>query len=144
MASIQQLNMHHCEAAAAEIGSIADSLYLLQEPYYVKGRPQVRKQSQFHSAPEGRAAIYASALQSFSFVPMHQFTDHDISVGIIEGGCLKHPIVIASIYLHGKSPTILPKMKELVNFCISKKKRLICQDMSESTTAAGNPRSGNP
>ena len=82
MGRIQQLNLHHCAPAAAEIGKIGDSLYLLQEPYYIKGRPQVPKPANFHSKKGSRAAIYASSLQSFSFVPMHQYTDDDISVAL--------------------------------------------------------------
>ena len=129
MASIQQLNLRHCEAAAAEVGSIPDSIYLLQEPYYVKGsnRPAVPKPSNFYSNGKSRAAIYVSALQSCTFVPMPQFIEDDIAVGIIEGGCLKHPVIIASIYLDILYPTaILPKMEELVAYCNANQKRLIC------------------
>ena len=113
----------------AAIGDIPDSIYLLQEPYFnTKGRPGVRKPSQlFYSKSDARAAIYVSSLQSFKFVPMPQFTERDISVGIIEGGCLDSSTIIASIYLDRKyDPTILPAMKELVDFCIMKQKRLIC------------------
>ena len=112
----------------AAIGDIPDSIYLIQEPYFNnKGRPGVRKPSQlFYSKSDARAAIYVSALQSFKFVPMPQFTERDISVGIIEGGCLESSTIIASIYLDRHFPTILPAMKELVDFCIMQKKRLIC------------------
>ena len=125
---VQQLNLHHCEAAAAEVGEISDSIYLLQEPYYhTNGRPDVRKPENFYSNAESRAAIYTSSLQSFSFVPMHEFIDDDIAAGIIEGGCLKYPIVVASIYLDINYTTpILPKMMELVEFCTARRMRLLC------------------
>ena len=89
MAKVQQWNLHHEIAATLEVGVIPDSIYLLQEPYYdpkANGRPGVRKPKNFHSHPNSRAAIYCSALTSFSFVPMPQFTEEDITVGIIEGG----------------------------------------------------------
>lgn len=110
----------------AEVGNIADSIYLLQEPYYTTaGRPSIRNPSKFHSKGAARAAIYASSLQSFSFVPMHQFTSHDIATGTIEGGCLENSVVIASIYLDIEQPTILPQMEELVKFCQDKHMCLI-------------------
>ena len=132
MAKIQQWNLHHEIVATLEVGSIPDSIYLLQEPYYANGRPGVRKPNNFHSSPNSRAAIYCSALNSMSFVPMAQFTEDDIAVGIIEGGSLKHPTVIASIYLEDttnkpiKKPTILPRMEELVDFCATRRLRLVC------------------
>ena len=70
-------------------------------------------------------------MQSCTFVPMHQFTNDDIAVGLIEGGSLDNQTVIASIYLEDttnkqiKKPTILPLMEELVNFCTIKQMRLI-------------------
>ena len=129
MAKVQQVNLRHCEAAAALVGDIEDSIYLLQEPYYIKydpNRPGVRTPSCYHAKPGSRAGIYASALKSFKFVPMHEFTDDDISVGSIEGGILDNPVIIASIYLDYNYTTILPKMDELVQFCSSNNKRLIC------------------
>ena len=127
MARIQQQNLHHSIAATLEVGAIPDSIYLLQEPYYsTRGKPGVRKPSNFFSKPRSRAAIYCSALKSFSFVQVQQFTDEDISVGIIEGGCLKHPVIVASIYLDYNQPSILPLMEELIQFCTSKEMKLIC------------------
>ena len=127
MAKVQQLNLHHCEAAMAQVGEIPDSIYLLQEPYYNKNRrPGVRSPSSFYASPEARAAIYTSSLKSFKFVPMHQFVGHDISTGVIEGGKLKHPIIISSIYLDITKPTILPLMAQLVEYCKVNKLPLIC------------------
>ena len=130
MAKIQQWNLHNEEVTTLEIGDISDSIYLLQEPYYdskSKYRPGVRKVKNFHSHPRSRAAIYASALTSFSFVPMPQFTNEDIAVGSIEGGCLKYPIVIASIYLDIEDKqVILPLMAELIDFCSTRNMKLIC------------------
>ena len=100
LTKFQQLNLHHCKAAMAEVGSMPDSIYLLQDPYYTPaGRPGVRKPSNFHSVGTARAAIYVSSIQSCAFVPMPQFTCHDIATGILEGGCLKQPVVVASVYL---------------------------------------------
>ena len=133
MAKIQQWNIHHEKAASIEIGAIPDSIYLMQEPYYTPGgRPGVRKPRNFHSYRQARAAIYVSALSSFTFVPMPQFTAEDIAVGIIEGGRLRNPVVIASIYLEDttnkpiKKPTILPLMEGLVDFCATKHLKLLC------------------
>ena len=116
----------------AEVGSMPDSIYLLQDPYYTPaGRPGVRKPSNFHSVGTARAAIYVSSIQSCAFVPMPQFTCHDIATGILEGGCLKQPVVVASVYLEDcrnsreAKPVILPMMEELVNFCANKNMRLI-------------------
>ena len=124
---VQQLNLQHKETATIEVGSIPDSIYLLQEPYYnTWGYPGVRKTKNFFSKPNSRAAIYCSALTSFSFVPMNQFTDDDITVGTIEGNGLNHPIIIASIYLAGDKPAILPLLEELVDFCAARNLKLIC------------------
>ena len=116
----------------AEVGNIQDSIYLLQDPYYTPAdRPGVRKPSNFHSFGVSRAAIYVSSLQSCAFVPMPQFTNGDIATGILEGGCLKQPVVIASVYLEDcrtpgvVKPVVLPMMEELVKFCTDNKMRLL-------------------
>ena len=130
MASIQQVNCRKCEQATLNIGSIPDSIYLLQEVYYTpKGNPGVRVKSHFHGKSKSRAAIYLSSLQSCKFVAMDQFTDYDIATGIIEGGSFKEPTIIASVYLEDtvtEKPKILPKLKELVEFSQAHNKRLIC------------------
>ena len=109
------------------VGKYPDSIYLVQEVYYSpKGRPGVRVKSHFHGKPKARAGIYLSSLTSCTFVPLDQFTDHDIATGTIEGGSVTEPTVIASIYLHGESATILPKFRELVEYCQDKNLPLIC------------------
>ena len=67
-----------------------------------------------------------SALQSCTFVPMPDFTQHDIATGIIEGGSLSSPIVVTSVYLDGEVPSVLPKFRELVEHCANTNKRLVC------------------
>ena len=59
---------------------------------------------------------------------MNQFTDNDITTGIIEGGSIKEPTIIASVYLDivKNDPVILPKFRELVEFSRLHNKRLIC------------------
>ena len=58
---------------------------------------------------------------------MHQFIDYDIAAGTIEGGSVAEPTVIASVYLDIELPgTILPKFRELVEFCKDKNLPLIC------------------
>ena len=132
MVKIQQWNVRHEIAAMLELGQ-SDSIYLIQDPYYLpNGKAGVRTPRGYHSFPKSRAGIYCSALQSCSYVPMPEFTQEDITVGIIEGGCLGQPTVIASIYLEDttnkpiKKPTILPLMETLVDFCIARNLRLIC------------------
>ena len=115
-----------------EVGAIPDSIYLLQEPYYrTNGVPGVRKPKNFYShSRTSRAAIYVSALSTFTFVQMPQFTGEDITVGSIEGGCLKDPVIIASIYLEYEKPSVkpvvLPLMGELIDFCTTRQIKLIC------------------
>lgn len=128
MASIYQINLHKCEVATAITpGKHKDAIYLIQEIYYTtSGKPGVRTKSHFHGKNKSRAAIYLSALSSCTFVPMHDFTDTDIATGIIEGGSLREPTIISSVYLDIRKDTILPKFRELVEYCHINQKPLIC------------------
>ena len=129
MANILQLNCHKTELATGiTVGKSRDTIYLLQEIHYKKrtGKPGVRVKSNFHGRNRSRAAIYLSSLTSCTFVPMHQFIDFDIAAGTIEGGSLAEPTIIASIYLDYEKPTILPKFRELVEFCKDNNLPLIC------------------
>ena len=124
MAKVFQLNLHHAiNATGITVGNIPDSVYLVQETYFNRGKPGVRKKSHYFGSNNSRAGIYSSALQSCKFVPMYQFTDVDIATGTLEGGSLKNPLVIASVYLDIETeklrlPTVLPKLRELVEHLI--------------------------
>ena len=130
MANIIQLNCHKAEVPTGiTVGKVPDTIYLLQEIYYKKrsGKPGVRIKSHFHGKPNSRAAIYLSSLSSCTFVPMHQFIDTDIAAGTIEGGSIAEPTVIASVYLDIEyKQTILPKLRQLVEFCKDTNLPLIC------------------
>ena len=129
MVRINQINCRKCEQATLTVGSIPDSIYLMQEIYYTaKGNAGVRVKSHLYGKPQSRAAIYLSSLQSCSFVPMPQFTDDDISTVIIEGGSLKEPTIISSVYLDllKNNPVVLPKLRYPVEFASMNGKRLIC------------------
>ena len=127
MAHIYQLNCRKTEAATImTVGRNPDSIYLLQEIYYDKrGKPGVRTKSHFYGKSKSRAGIYLSSLTSCTFVPLHQFIDTDIAAGTVEGGSVTKSTVVASVYFHdnplGKEqPTVLPKFRELVEFCEEK------------------------
>ena len=131
MAKVFQLNAHHAiDATGITVGRHPDSIYLMQDAYFPpgQGKPGVRRKAHYHGIDRGRTGIYCSALQSCSFVPMHQFTERDIATGSLEGGSLTEPLVIASVYLHGElnDPVILPKLRELVEHCYNNGKRLVC------------------
>ena len=145
MAKVFQLNLHHAtDATGITVGRHPDSVYLVQDAYFPpgQGKPGVRRKAHYHGTNRGRAGIYLSALQSCTFVPMHQFTENDIATGSLEGGSLKEPVVIASVYLdiHFNSPTILPKLRELVEHCYNNGKRLICGiDCNSHSSLWGSP-----
>ena len=147
MASIHQLNCHKAEAATiTTVGKIPDSIYLLTEIYYDKrGRAGVRTKSHLYCKNKSRAGIYLSSLTSCTFVPLHQFIDIDIAAGTVEGGSINKPTVIASVYLHDDpkdkhKPTVLPKFRELVEFCEDKGLPLVCGlDCNAHSALWGSP-----
>ena len=129
MASIYQINLHKSELATEiTTGKHSDAIYLMQEIYYnpKSKKPGVRQKSNFHGKLGSRAAIYLSALSSCTFVPMQKFMDDDIATGIIEGGSVKKPTIISSIYLDIEQPTIMTKFRELVKYSKDFKMPLIC------------------
>ena len=146
MAKVFQLNLHHATlATGVVVGKHADSVYLVQDTLFKSGKPQVRRKAHYHGKSDSRAGIYLSALHSCTFVPMHQFTDTDIATGTLEGGTLKEPLVITSVYLADvkttpKPPTVLPKLKELVEHCYRSGKRLLCGlDSNAHSSLWGSP-----
>ena len=124
------------------VGKHSNSVYLIQETYYTtSGKPGVRKRSNYFAKAKSRAGIYTSSLQSCTFVPMYQFICDDITTGTIEGGSLNEPLIISSVYLDIEyKHVILPKLRELVEFCKSNDRKLICGiDCNAHTSLWGSP-----
>ena len=142
MAKVFQLNCHKAEdATGISVGKHPDSIYLIQETYYTTtGKPGVRKKSNYFAKAKSRAGIYTSALQSCKFVPMYDFICDDIATGTIEGGSLSEPLIICSVYLDIEKPTILPKFRELVEFCKTNNRKLVCGiDCNAHSSLWGSP-----
>ena len=146
MAKVYQVNTHHAiDATAITVGKYPDSIYLVQETYHTtSGKPGVRKRAHYYGKPESRAGIYTSSLQSCHFVPMHEFIDQDITTGTLEGGSLNESLIVSSVYLDIMKPEILPKFKELVEYCIRKNLRLICGIDSNAHSTLWGSQYTNP
>lgn len=126
MALFKQLNLNHCVAATAMVGRDSEEcVYLLQEPWYnAKGNVGLPSRGNYYAALKSRAGIYVNA--GVSAIPINDFTGNDISTVLLEGGPLKKPLIVCSVYLANNDDPVLPMWERLVQFCTDKNKPLIC------------------
>ena len=126
MVKIKQINLNKCIAATTLIGRDEEEcIYLLQEPYYnVKGNIGLPAKGLFFAADRSRAAIYIK--MGICAIPVNEYTGEDISTVLLEGGPLKRPIVVSSIYLANEKEPILPLWEGLLRFCKLRNMPLIC------------------
>ena len=123
---IKQINLNKCVAATTLIGKDEDEcIYLLQEPYYdIKGNVGLPAKGSFFAARKSRAAIYIKL--GISAIPVNDYTGEDISTVLLEGGPLRKPIIVSSVYLANDKEPILPLWESLVRFCRNKNIPMIC------------------
>jgi hypothetical protein len=74
-----QINLNHAIAPTAEVGSIQNCVYLLQEQHYFSIRNKRNLYAAKCSFEHGltRAGIYISAAKTFTFLPLNKFTGRD-------------------------------------------------------------------
>ena len=129
-----QLNLAHRKVATIDMSleSRADTLYVLQEPYFKPdGKAGVVDNSKFHclefdikvdSWP--RAAIYYPNLKHYTYLPAPHLTTRDICVGMLEVKNFR--AYVASIYCDITLPVESQDLINLVRYCQDESFPLIC------------------
>ena len=126
MVVIKQINLNKCIAATTLVGNDTEEcIYLLQEPWYnVKGTIGLPSKGYYFAANKSRAGIYINL--GIKAIPVNDYTGEDISTVLLEGGPLRKPILVCSVYLANEKEPTLPLWEKLMGFCKRKNMPLIC------------------